>query len=274
MGPKRAAVLLVVGISAPNGLHSPTVAAGTTGMLQNNVERRGDSVYLQGEVNQPAADRLIGLMDENVRALVVTSGGGDGLSAIRIGREVSRRRIEVVVNRACMSACAQFIFVAARQRYIQGQSLVVFHNTSSSMLRMIGADADPQARAHLTPVAEAEQAFYKDIGLPVSLLYQPQIEIGTSCYRYSRDPSGNVKDVEFKSDYRGWIPDRSYMDNVGLGFQGWWPETKDEAASAFHDIFTINAPVFLRYGGSLMLSEMRMDEAYAAIGVCQPDIPG
>lgn len=55
------------------------------------------------------------------------SPGGQIHVAMAIGREIHRRRLDVEVDRLCHSSCANYLFTAGRNKYLQSADQVRFH---------------------------------------------------------------------------------------------------------------------------------------------------
>ena len=93
----------------------------------------GDTIHINGSLTQATFEKFSAVLEPNIEELSIRSGGGDSLAASAIGRMVVTHDLEVIVNGACLSGCAHFIFLPARRRRFASDSLVVFHNTSSSI---------------------------------------------------------------------------------------------------------------------------------------------
>lgn len=65
--------------------------------------------------------------EKNIRHLLITSPGGTILAGVKLGRWVWTHGVEVVVDRLCMSSCANYVFPAGRGKIIRPDSLVVWH---------------------------------------------------------------------------------------------------------------------------------------------------
>jgi hypothetical protein len=185
---------------------------------------------------------------------------------------VHQHGLRVVVAKACFSGCAQFVFAAARERVILPDSLVVFHNTRSSIARLgvqlRSPDTDDFQRAADADAA-LEQKFYAELGLVTALLYEPQLEVNTICVRFARDPQGRARDLEFKSSFIGWVPTRSLMTQAGLTFSGFWPDNPLTFHHAFGQVFRKDWPYQLKLSlTDHLMSAAEIDAAYAKIRLC------
>ena len=105
--------------------------------------------YCRGDVSKPmalSADQKILCFDGSIVAginttmvagldenglFVVRSPGGDATTAIAISDLLRSRRATTIVYDYCLSACANFFFVAAFQTYVLKGSLVAWHNRRS-----------------------------------------------------------------------------------------------------------------------------------------------
>lgn len=89
----------------------------------SGASRIGGAIALQGAITpQMARDFLLLLNSGRTKAVMVRSGGGDDQSAMTIGWAIHSRGLPLIVQGACMSACAHFIFVAASRRFVQPSS--------------------------------------------------------------------------------------------------------------------------------------------------------
>lgn len=79
--------------------------------------------------------------------------GGDGLSAIAIGTLIHRHGWDVEVTDLCASSCANYIFPAGKTKYLDHDSLLVFHGGfhQASLLEW-AQELDRSAATHGAPV--------------------------------------------------------------------------------------------------------------------------
>lgn len=64
------------------------------------------------------------LRDVRVR---LRSPGGDIHAGMAIGREIHHRKLDVEVDLRCISSCANYLFTAGRNKYLQSPDQVLFH---------------------------------------------------------------------------------------------------------------------------------------------------
>lgn len=93
------------------------------------------TLAMSGSIERDEFARFSARFDERVRRLVVTSPGGSEFQALQIGEVLARRGVDVYVLGYCTSACANFIFVAGRQRWLVGDAVVGYHGSEVTALR-------------------------------------------------------------------------------------------------------------------------------------------
>lgn len=108
--------------------------------------------------------------------VVMRSAGGDALAAIRLGKFVRTKVMNIEVVEYCISACAQYVLPAAVNKRI-GQGAVVAFHSSPSAARKIFATSGVHAGAQLfESAAAADENYLKSLGInPEGLLKAAEI---------------------------------------------------------------------------------------------------
>lgn len=70
-------------------------------------------------------------VNEDVREIILNSGGGSVRVALEIAKEIERRNLNVTVNDFCISSCANYLFLAGKVKRING--LVGFHGSVGAL---------------------------------------------------------------------------------------------------------------------------------------------
>jgi hypothetical protein len=70
---------------------------------------------------------------KDVKRLQIYSHGGEGIAAIRLANEIIEREIDVEVDMICHSACANYIFVAGKNKNIPAGAIVTWHGGAESV---------------------------------------------------------------------------------------------------------------------------------------------
>jgi hypothetical protein len=228
--------------------------------------KRGTTVTIAGTITPDTRAQFMRLLDKRTKTVVVNSGGGDSMAAMEIGREIRKRNLQVTVQRACLAACAHFIFLAARERRVEPLSLVIFQATASSLAKLIAtapARERRAAEAALLTRKTAEEQFMRELGIPQAILTEPQLQLQTGCYRFVGDRSG---DIEMSRAFVGWVPTKAYLAQRSIRVSGYWPATPDDFLRAHANVFR-NGKAQIQFGGA-PLSAGEIETRYKAIKLC------
>ena len=236
---------------------------------QPGVSKSGTTITIGGTITPEVRGEFLRLLDRRSKTVVVNSGGGDSVAAMDIGREIRKRNLQVIVRRACLAACAHFIFLAARERSVEPLSLVIFQTTATSLAKLVAsapARDRRAAEAALLPRKEAEERYMRELGIPAAILTEPQLQLQTGCYRFARGSGGAAGDVEFSRAFVGWVPTRAYLAQRSIRVSGYWPATPEDFLRAHANVFR-NGKAQIQFGGA-PLSAGEIEARYNAIKLC------
>lgn len=95
------------------------------------VERRGDTVIYRGRLTEDGLDALRNAgEDAHVKTLLIESAGGEIVVGMDFGNWVIERELNVVIDRACLSSCANYVFTAGRHKEIKPGAVVAWHGSA------------------------------------------------------------------------------------------------------------------------------------------------
>jgi hypothetical protein len=127
------AILLFAACTARTGLPNGTESHAASVDVGDGitVTRRDDQVKYVGEMTDAgfvALERLT--RGRKIQTLVIDSAGGEIVTSMDFGDWVANRKVDVVVERLCLSSCANYIFPAARTKLIQPGAVVAWHGSA------------------------------------------------------------------------------------------------------------------------------------------------
>lgn len=130
---RRSAYLLLAAVflTARVPLAAPLATTFKVPIDASTIFTGGPTVVVIGTITPDIVDKFI-KADANgpsIRTLAIDSGGGDVLAGIRLADFVRERRIHLVVEGRCFSACANYVFSAARTKDVMPGSLVAIHSS-------------------------------------------------------------------------------------------------------------------------------------------------
>lgn len=104
------------------------------------------TLRFEGEITGTTFDEYQRTVDDKVRVLVVKSGGGDTFSGVRMGLDIHRRGLKVVVDTIAGSSAANYLFLAGKEKVIQN-GFVGFHgNVRAGFNQRFGGRYDALCR--------------------------------------------------------------------------------------------------------------------------------
>jgi hypothetical protein len=125
-------------------------------------------LHYDGELDAEANRRLFELhryAPLKPKRMIISSAGGSIYLGMDVGEWVRDNGIEVEVDRGCLSSCANYIFTAAKKRYLRAHSTLMWHGGTASLLKPNASPDDPLRKG-----AEREIAFFSSIGVDRDLL--------------------------------------------------------------------------------------------------------
>jgi hypothetical protein len=118
---------------------------------------------------------------QEVRRLLINSGGGDVAAAIELADWVHAQQLDITVTGVCLSSCANYVFPAARYKVIRPGAIVAWHGNYHHLahtglwrddvaLRMQRDGEDEQTatryvQAQVAQLVALEREFFARIGV-------------------------------------------------------------------------------------------------------------
>jgi hypothetical protein len=95
------------------------------------IERNGETVTYRGTLTGAGLSALRhAAADPEVTALLIESTGGEIVVGMDFGNWVVDRELDVIVDRACLSSCANYVFTAGRKKEILPGAVVAWHGSA------------------------------------------------------------------------------------------------------------------------------------------------
>ena len=90
------------------------------------------TVSYQGEIVEGSFQALLAQLTPETTTLRVRSGGGNAEEAMLIGNQIIDQNLSLVVDGYCLSACANYVFLAAPKKALLPGGILGFHGGFSS----------------------------------------------------------------------------------------------------------------------------------------------
>ncbi|QUG74375.1 hypothetical protein GKQ23_04875 [Erwinia sp. E602] len=172
-------------------LSAPTAAAQAIDIQDERVllsppeiSVRNGTLYYDGKIISGSAEKVINqLKMRRVEKISLNSIGGDVVEAMKLGREIHKRGVDVEVRNVCASACASYLFPAGKNKYIGQNSYLLWHgslHSPASEIAMENSEDGMTAQKFVTQpefiaLAQQESQFYQTIGVSEKIAYCPQL---------------------------------------------------------------------------------------------------
>ncbi|MEE9433186.1 MAG: hypothetical protein V3V15_02990 [Sphingorhabdus sp.] len=195
-----------------------------------------DTIRFKGKINPESATELI----EKIRSansggtLIVTSGGGSGASGLRIAKAMQKKKFNIRVVGHCASGCASYLFVAANRKFVEPDSVVLFHTSTHG-------DEDAISRSDLTSYdsftqsnLENEISLYKAANVSIQILTKADEILVLQCVDYKQPRSEKSPEkLVIGWAFHFWTVSREQLDRLGIkDVQGYWPKNLKELQRA------------------------------------------
>lgn len=155
----------------------------------------------------------VDLLDESIKKVIISSKGGDVEVALSLANKMLDLNVEEVeVDGVCYSSCANYIFMAAKNKRVTEESFLGFHG---SALTMRGWFAKSPA---FKKIKLAEHAFFK------------RVKLGLDLYRKSEKVT--------KKKYDLWLPSQLALESYGVAgiSDFWYPESQTKMSTLMDEL--------------------------------------
>ena len=157
-------------------------------LLRNKPWTRVDdhTIALTGNIASGNLLEFEKVFDENVKTVVLNSGGGLVYEAVQIGMILKKAEVNVVVDGVCLSSCANYLFTAGRWKKIRN-GVVGFHGNIRALMRQTGTEAAitdqlselsaeerEEYQIELEQTLAWERTFFADMGIDQALFKRTQ----------------------------------------------------------------------------------------------------
>ncbi|MFV0595437.1 hypothetical protein [Shewanella sp.] len=144
-------------------LSACAVTPGNESNVSDGVFLFKDRVTYSGDITHEKNELVFSLFKSNkITIIEINSLGGDVLDGIELGTWVHEHNIDIKVGDICASSCANYVFPAAKEKYLQENSILLWHG--SSYQKNID-DLVKSGNEFAKKWREQEEFFFKKIGV-------------------------------------------------------------------------------------------------------------
>lgn len=195
---------------------SVTFVFQATADTETSVSLAGNTVTYEGTVTNEANSKLLSFIEQHgnsIKWLSITSKGGEVNEGMSLGSIVFDHKLNVAVDKYCLSSCANYVFSAAPAHRISKHALIGFHGGVSGMKHQIATlisslpaqeqDAtEANLRSYMQAALSREKQFFEKIGVEQRITTLGQLT------RYDAIPN--------QSEFFGWYYSIEDMARLGV----------------------------------------------------------
>jgi hypothetical protein len=212
------------------------------------ITRQGKRITFDGTITHEAVQRFKALLTPAVSELDITSFGGVTLAGIALGELVHAANLDITVPRYCSSACAQYVFPAARHKRIEKGALLGWHGSVGATLAEVWPLAQTQLNmspeiaaqaqavvATLQSEADQEAAFYRQLSLSAAAAARLTQLSRNHGWRLWVGPPANGMSYDYQSASVAMT--RTALEELGVGGieRYWYPSSREELEKALRE---------------------------------------
>jgi ATP-dependent protease ClpP protease subunit len=91
-----------------------------------------DTLKFEGHINRGTYAKYLEAIDDEVKTLIINSSGGDSYDGVRVGLDMAKRKIDVIVDGVAASSAANYLFTAGKHKTIC-RGFVGFHGNAGAI---------------------------------------------------------------------------------------------------------------------------------------------
>jgi ClpP class serine protease len=161
-------ICLILILSVIHSVHGKEKKPNKTNKMQKpsiHMEIQNDtSLRLIGSINRQNIDAVLEKIKNspNINKLIITSGGGEVSSNIKVAYLLKERAMAIEVVDYCLSSCFNYLFLAASSRTIRPHSVLGFHGIATTSFPFVA-----RVIKSFRTVMKQEKKFYNSIGMEI-----------------------------------------------------------------------------------------------------------
>ncbi|MFZ6735190.1 hypothetical protein ACO0LG_24935 [Undibacterium sp. Ji42W] len=127
---------------------------------------------MTGEIVDEDAKQIEEYLGTGIETIIVRSGGGSVVGALEIAKEINKRKINLIVDKYCLSSCANYLFIAAYKKSLLPESVLGFHGGVYGKAPIQGPKSGKSKKGNMSMESfwKKDSRFFQEIGFNKDLL--------------------------------------------------------------------------------------------------------
>jgi ATP-dependent protease ClpP protease subunit len=140
-----------------------------------SLSKEGQTIVFKGGIDKVSSEAVIAAFNEGANRIIITSLGGSMEHALNIAEVMQKHKIVLEVKDYCISACANFLFIAASEKKLLPDAVLGFHGGSLSSSARKDFIRKAKAIKHefaqqMAQMLERTWTFYESVGFDDELI--------------------------------------------------------------------------------------------------------
>lgn len=163
----RSPAMVLLLFIVPGCASAPAQPAKVQAETRVEIDETGRMIFI-GSITKAAvaeAMEIYATAQIKPEVLAITSSGGDIVAGLDLGEWVLQNELVIEVEDFCASSCANYVFVAGREKRLHRKSILLWHG--SSWQKSFDKWADPSHAGYkfITELRERESQFFDMVGV-------------------------------------------------------------------------------------------------------------
>ncbi|MFH1389294.1 MAG: hypothetical protein ABIH56_00990 [Candidatus Margulisiibacteriota bacterium] len=177
-----------------------------------------ETLKFEGYIVRESYPEYLKNIDDRVKVLLVNSPGGDTYSGVKMGLDIMRRKLTVIVEGTAASSAANYLFLGGEEKII-AKGFVGFHGNSRAMVAQAGGfdklKKEMQARYKISDeyFATFKREQEETIGLEKE--FYGKINVSQKLFDLTQEPGKGVS-VASGEGFDFLLPSLRTMEDYGI----------------------------------------------------------
>ena len=146
--------------------------------------------------------------------VIITSPGGNHVSAINIAKVLNDNQINLIVDGVCFSACAQELVLGVNSVNLRKNSLVAFHQSGTFMHLFAKTHMTDKEEyvSHTKKISDIEKHFFNELNIDHNALIVPSEVINYQCFANEIRFDRGDYFVKFVPTHDWYVPQKQVLE--------------------------------------------------------------
>lgn len=181
-----------------------------------------DLLKFEGHIDRGTYEKYLEAVDDNVKTLIVNSSGGDSYDGVRIGLDMVKRNIDVIVDGVAGSSAANYLFTAGKRKIIC-RGFVGFHGNAGAVKDKKGLEGSIRSAAAKAGESREqiektlkETIAVKDETVKLEKEFYAKLGISQRLFDITQEDSKGLS-PELNLNFEFLLPSIRTMEKFGIG---------------------------------------------------------